>query len=74
MSSDKQSTHIPTASLFSNLLTPGSSLHPTFQRILDGAFALLFLVFVGLAVVTRGNLHVFALMAIEAGLWFSVKW
>ncbi|OCH93560.1 hypothetical protein OBBRIDRAFT_832497 [Obba rivulosa] len=63
-----------TDALFSNLLTPGSSLHPTFQRILDGAFALLFLVFVGLAVVTRGSVHIFALMAIEIGLWLSVKW
>ncbi|KAJ3507563.1 hypothetical protein NLJ89_g6234 [Agrocybe chaxingu] len=61
-------------SLFANILTPGSSLHPTFLLIVDGAFVVLFLVFVALAFVTSGNFHVFALMAIELCLWTSVKW
>ena len=61
-------------SFFSEILEPGSSLHPTFLLIVDAAFLALFLVFVALAVLTGGNLHVFALMAIELGLWASIKW
>lgn len=56
------------------ILQPGSSLNPVFLRILDGAFVALLLVFVMLAFVTSGNLHIFALMFIELGLWASVKW
>lgn len=58
----------------SNILTPGSSLNPTFQLILDVAFALLLLVLVGLAILTKGSFHVLALIAIEGCLWASVKW
>lgn len=61
-------------SFFSNLLKPGSSLNPTFLAILDGAFACLFCVLLGLAYLTSGNPHMFALMGIELGLWASVKW
>ncbi|KAF9013351.1 hypothetical protein BDQ17DRAFT_1343258 [Cyathus striatus] len=61
-------------SFFSNILTPGSSLHPTFLAVVDGAFALLFAVFIVLAFLTRGNIHIFALMAIEVALYGSVKW
>jgi len=61
-------------SFFSNILTPGSSLHPTFLLLVDGAFAMLLLVLISLAVITRGNVHFFALMMIEVALWASVKW
>ena len=61
-------------SLFENILTTGSSLNPTFLLIVDGTFLLLFVVFIGLAVATRGNIHILALMAIELGLWGSIKW
>lgn len=61
-------------SFFDQILEPGSSLHPTFLLIVDAAFTVLLLVFIVLAVLTGGNLHVFALMAIELGLWASVKW
>ncbi|KAF8974774.1 hypothetical protein BDZ97DRAFT_1647461 [Flammula alnicola] len=61
-------------SFFSNILQPGSSLHPTFLLIVDCAFLILLLVFVTLAFLTRGNLHIFALIVIELGLWGSVKW
>ncbi|KAF5387773.1 hypothetical protein D9615_000212 [Tricholomella constricta] len=67
-------TPIDTLSFFANILKPGSSLSPTFLVILDGAFVSLFLVFVVLAFLTSGNLHIFALMAIELALWASVKW
>ena len=60
--------------LIANILTPGSSLHPTFLLILDGAFALLLCVFLGLLFLTRGNIHICALILIEVCLWASVKW
>ncbi|KAI0334844.1 hypothetical protein GY45DRAFT_1317906 [Cubamyces sp. BRFM 1775] len=59
---------------FSNILTPGSSLNPTFLRILDGAFALLFAVLFSLFILTHGNIHLLFLMVIECCLWASVKW
>ena len=58
----------------SNILTPGSSTHPTFLLILDVAFAALLFVLLGMLVLTKGNIHVFALVAIEGCLWASVKW
>lgn len=61
-------------SFFANILKPGSSLNPTFLAIVDGAFVFLFLVFVALAFMTAGNIHIFALMGIEMALWASVKW
>ena len=61
-------------SFLANILTPGSSLHPTFLFILDAAFALLFITLVGLLLLTRGNVHIFVLIGVEGGLWASVKW
>jgi NADH:ubiquinone oxidoreductase subunit 6 (subunit J) len=61
-------------SFLTNILTPGSSLHPTFLFILDVAFALLFITLVGLLFLTRGSVHIFALIGIEGSLWASVKW
>ncbi|KAF9534431.1 hypothetical protein CPB83DRAFT_844233 [Crepidotus variabilis] len=61
-------------SFFSNVLTPGSSLNPTFLLVADAAFLFLFLVFVSLIVLTGGNVHIWFLMAIELCLWASVKW
>ncbi|KAH8106058.1 hypothetical protein BXZ70DRAFT_1004344 [Cristinia sonorae] len=58
----------------SNILAPGSSLHPTFQLLLDLAFAMLLCVFIALAILTKGNPHIFVLIAIEGCLWASVKW
>ncbi|KAI0698907.1 hypothetical protein BC835DRAFT_1412918 [Cytidiella melzeri] len=57
-----------------NILTPGSSLDPTFLLILDGAFGTLLCVFLGLLYLTGGNIHIFALIGIEGCLWASVKW
>lgn len=62
------------AGFLSNIFTPGSSLNPTFLLMLDGAFALLLCVFLGLLVLTRGNFHIIALIVIEGCLWASVKW
>ncbi|KAI0366358.1 hypothetical protein BV20DRAFT_1055649 [Pilatotrama ljubarskyi] len=59
---------------FSNILTPGSSLNPTFLLVLDGAFGLLLLVLLSLLILTHGNLHLLFLMIIECCLWASVKW
>jgi len=59
---------------FATLLTPGSSLHPSFLLILDGAFLLLLGVFLGLLWLTSGSIHIFVLIGVELGLWASVKW
>lgn len=58
----------------SGLLEPGSSLNPTFLLIVDLVLALLLGTFLTLAIITRGNIHVLVLMAIELGLWASIKW
>jgi len=58
----------------SNILTPGSSLHPTFLIVVDCTFLLLLLIFITLAILTSGNIHVLVLMTIELCLWASVKW
>jgi len=68
-SADEQSE-----SFFSDVLEPGSSFHPTFLALLDGAFAFLFVVLVSLAYLTSGNLHLIFLILIELALWASVKW
>lgn len=49
-------------------------MHPTFLLIVDGAFTFLFVVFIALAFMTAGNIHIFAMMGIELALWASVKW
>jgi hypothetical protein len=59
---------------FSNILTPGSSLNPTFLFIVDGVLALLFLTLLSLVIVTGGNIHLIALLFIELALWASIKW
>lgn len=61
-------------SFLANILKPGSSLNPTFLFIVDGAFTFLLLVFITLAFLTSGNIHIFVLMGIELALWASVKW
>lgn len=79
-SSSSKSTSQPPASpldeqsIFSTLLTPGSSLHPTLLLLLDAAFLVLFLLFISLAIATNGNVHILVLMGIEVALWASVKW
>ncbi|CAL1702146.1 unnamed protein product [Somion occarium] len=77
MAEEASSESDPTSSevdFMSNILAPGSSMHPTFLLILDGAFAVLLFVLLGMAVLTKGNIHVLALIAIEGCLWASVKW
>ena len=64
----------PDDSFIANILKPGSSLHPTFLLIVDGAFSFLLFVFIILAFLTAGNIHIFALIGIEMALWASVKW
>ncbi|KAL5530197.1 hypothetical protein ACEPAF_6454 [Sanghuangporus sanghuang] len=59
---------------FSTLLKPGSSLHPTFLRILDAAFATLLAIFISLLYLLSGNVHIIFLIGIELCLWASVKW
>ncbi|KAI5894054.1 uncharacterized protein SCHCODRAFT_02700610 [Schizophyllum commune H4-8] len=60
-------------SFFANILTPGSSFHPTFLLIADAAFLGLFFVLLALLFVTK-SLHFAVLILVEAGLWLSVKW
>ncbi|KAL5487827.1 hypothetical protein ACEPAI_5935 [Sanghuangporus weigelae] len=60
--------------LFSTLLKPGSSLHPTFLRVLDATFATLLAIFISLLYLLSGNVHIIFLIGIELCLWASVKW
>jgi hypothetical protein len=64
----------PEPDFFSEILKPGSSLDPKFLFVLDSAFVALLFILLALAVLTAGNLHIFALIAIELALWASVKW
>jgi len=73
-SQDPQDPQDNLSNFISNILKPGSSLHPTFLLIVDGAFAFLFIIFIILAFMTSGNIHIFGLMGIELCLWGSVKW
>ncbi|KAG7445874.1 uncharacterized protein BT62DRAFT_1076293 [Guyanagaster necrorhizus] len=61
-------------SFLSQILTPGSSLHPTFLLTLDLSFAALLLVLVLLLFLTSSNVHFIGLIGIELALWASVKW
>ncbi|KIY71838.1 hypothetical protein CYLTODRAFT_418555 [Cylindrobasidium torrendii FP15055 ss-10] len=61
-------------SFFTQILNPGSSLHPTFLLALDLAFVFLLLVLVGLLFITGGNLHFVGLICVELALWGSIKW
>ena len=75
MSNSEQDSSGNAAEAFiSNILKPGSSLHPNFLRILDGAFVMLLAVLLAMLWLSSGNLHVVALIAIEVALWASVKW
>ena len=58
----------------STVLTPGSSLNPTFLLVVDGVLALLALTLISLIVVTGGSVHPIALLLIELALWVSIKW
>ncbi|KAF8528981.1 hypothetical protein BU17DRAFT_60714 [Hysterangium stoloniferum] len=58
----------------SHILTPGSSLHPTFLLIVDGVFLCLLLVLALLLFITGGNVHFIVLLGITSCLWASVKW
>ncbi|CAE6486573.1 unnamed protein product [Rhizoctonia solani] len=60
--------------IFSEILKPGSSRHPVFLMIVDGALALLLSVLLSLLYLTKGNVHVIALIGIEICLWGSIKW
>jgi ER protein Pkr1 len=60
--------------LLSNILTPGSSLNPTFLLVVDGSLALLALTLLSLVVATGGNVHLIALLVVESALWVSIKW
>ncbi|PPQ99916.1 hypothetical protein CVT24_009597 [Panaeolus cyanescens] len=71
---DKVEADTSSESFFSNILKPGSSLHPTFILIVDATFAALFAVLAGLLFATSGNIHFIALICIELCLWGSVKW
>ncbi|KAF7331914.1 hypothetical protein MKEN_00071700 [Mycena kentingensis (nom. inval.)] len=57
----------------SSILRPGSALEPRALLILDAAFAALLAILLILAVLTKGNIHIFVLIAIELCLWASVK-
>ncbi|KAH9483043.1 V-type ATPase assembly factor PKR1 [Psilocybe cubensis] len=74
MAQNESSTPAKDTPFFSNILQPGSSLHPTFLLFVDGAFSVLLVVFLILIFLTSGNPHIFALIAIELCLWASVKW
>ncbi|KZT13132.1 uncharacterized protein LAESUDRAFT_710199 [Laetiporus sulphureus 93-53] len=71
---EASATPVVSNSFMGNILTPGSSLNPTFLLLLDAAFGALLLVLLSLAVATRGNIHLISLMGIELALWASVKW
>ncbi|KIY49559.1 hypothetical protein FISHEDRAFT_72872 [Fistulina hepatica ATCC 64428] len=62
-------------SFFANILTPGSSSHPTFELILDFVFVALLMVLAALAAtVSSGAPHFLILFGIAVALWLSVKW
>lgn len=58
----------------SNILTPGSSLNPTFLLVVDVVLALLSLTLGSLVIFTGGNFHLIALLFIALALWVSIKW
>lgn len=73
MSEATATTTVEPADLWTNILTPGSSLNPQFLLIVDATLAFLLCIFIGLFALTR-SLHAVALMGIELCLWASVKW
>ena len=75
--SDKDTSQQSSSSendFLSNILTPGSSLNPSFLLVVDGVLALLALTLLSLVIVTGGNVHLIALLFIELALWVSIKW
>lgn len=58
----------------SNILKPGSSLHPTFLLCVDIVIAILLLTLLGCTIVTHGNIHFILLSFVTVGLWGSIKW
>ncbi|EKM59617.1 uncharacterized protein PHACADRAFT_181609 [Phanerochaete carnosa HHB-10118-sp] len=72
--SPPQETADTSSSFVSQILTPGSSLHPTFLLVLDGAFAVLLCVFLALLFLTGGSIHILVLIGIQGCLWASIKW
>lgn len=65
---------IEEAPLLSVLLTPGSSLHPTFILILDVALGSLAVLLLLLLYLSSGNRHFVGLLVVELSLWVTVKW
>jgi hypothetical protein len=61
-----------TQSLFDSLFQPG--LNTPMRRAMDACFCALFVVLAGLAFVTGGNPHVFALLGLSIGLFLAVHW
>ena len=59
---------------FSTVLTPGSSLNPTFLLVVDGVLALLALTLVSLIIAPGVSVHPITLLLIELALWASIKW
>ncbi len=62
----------PIGNVVSHIMTPGSSLNPTFLLLLDCSLGLLLTVFLLLLAMSK-SLHFVALILIELGLWASVK-
>src|SRR6266852_4633965 len=58
----------------SNILTPGSSLNPSFLLVVDVVLALLSLTLGSLAIATGGNVHLIALLFIALSLWLRSRW
>lgn len=61
-----------TQALFDSLFQPG--LNTPMRRAMDVCFYALFVVLSGLAYVTGGNIHVFALLTLALGLFLAVHW
>lgn len=57
---------------FDSLFQPG--LNTPMRTAMDLSFYGLFIVLLGLAIVTGGNFHVIALLCIALGLFFSIHW
>ena len=74
VSSEPQTNDQHQGGVISEVLKPGSSLHPTFLLIVDAAFIFLAFVLFALFFLSGLSLHVLFLMIIEGFLWGSVKW
>jgi len=65
---------MPNDDPLSAILTPGSSLNPTFLLVVDAVLGLLALTLISLIVVSGGSVHPTALLLVELALWVSIKW